>query len=101
MSNPRIEKLLAKKKAIEAQIRREQNRDRARDRKADTRRKILAGAWVLAETEKRPDFKEFVLQQLDRFLRRADERALFDLPPLPQGDASAPHHPLPPGPADK
>ncbi len=70
-----------KRQALNAQIRQEAAREGKRKRTADTRRKILAGAWVLDEAEQRKDFREFVLKQLDSFLTRPDDRALFDLPP--------------------
>lgn len=81
MADGKIEKLKAQKKIIEARIKQEQNRDRTRVRKADTRRKILAGAWVLDEAASRPDFKEFLYRKLDSFLAKPEDRALFGLPP--------------------
>ena len=50
----------------------EQGRERQKERKADTRRKILAGAAVLNEAEQRPD-KAALLKLLDRFLTRPDD----------------------------
>lgn len=81
MADDKIEKLKAQKKSIEVRIRQEQNRDRARERKADTRRKILAGAWALDEAASRADFKEFLYKKLDSFLSKPDDRALFGLAP--------------------
>jgi len=58
-----------------------------RARKDDTRRKILAGAIVLGKVAAGElDGKRF-RQWLDQALSRPDDRALFELPPLP---ASAP-----------
>ena len=54
-------------------------RERQKERKADTRGKILADAAVLNEAEQRPD-KAALLKLLDRFLTRPDDRALFNLP---------------------
>jgi hypothetical protein len=84
-STPRAqrEKLLAKQAAIETQLRRLAARERAQDRKADTRRKILAGAAVLDRAEKDAASKTELHQLLAGFLIRADDRALFELPPLP------------------
>jgi hypothetical protein len=84
MANEKIEKLKAQKKNLEARIRQEQNRERVNERKADTRRKILAGAWVMDEIAKRSEFKEFVYKHLETFLTRPDDRALFGLAPLPE-----------------
>lgn len=47
-------------------------------RKADARRKILIGAYVLSDEQ----LRAIVLPLLTEQLKRADERALFDLPPL-------------------
>ena len=57
MTSEKLEKLLAKRKAIEAQIRQEQNRENERKRKDDTRRKILAGAAVLDEAAGKPEYR--------------------------------------------
>lgn len=99
MQHEKLEKLMAKRKALDARIRKEQNRENARERKRETRRKILAGAWVLDEAEKRPDFKKFVYQQLDRFLIRNTDREVFGLPP--KGESQAQEGVVPaPAPAD-
>jgi len=50
-----------------------------RERKEDTRRKILAGAWVLSQVERGELSRESLQRSLDRFLTRADDRALFGL----------------------
>ena len=77
----KLEKLLAKKQEIEAQIRQRRDRERREKDKLDTRRKVLAGAAVMAEAEKRPEFRDELKAMLGRFLIRDDERALFSLPP--------------------
>ena len=84
MSNERIEKLRAQKEALATRIRREEAKVRTRERKDDTRRKILAGAAVLDEAEQKPEFNAQLVKLLSRFLSRPDDRALFGLPALPQ-----------------
>jgi hypothetical protein len=79
MANEKLQKLQAQKKALEARIRQEENRENVRKRKIDTRRKILAGAAVLEEAEKMPDFKNSLYGLLNKFLIRPDDRALFEL----------------------
>ena len=54
----------------------------ARKRKEDTRKKILAGALVLAEQDL--TIRAWLTRTLNRALKRSDERALFGLPPLPE-----------------
>jgi large subunit ribosomal protein L7/L12 len=48
----------------------------------DTRRKILAGALILDIISKDEAAKKKFMPQLDRYLTRDDDRALFDLKPL-------------------
>jgi large subunit ribosomal protein L7/L12 len=48
----------------------------------DTRRKILAGALILDIISKDEAAKNKFMPQLDKYLTRADDRALFDLKPL-------------------
>lgn len=50
-----------------------------RERAADTRRKILVGALVLAQVENGEHPRENLLGALDRYLTREDDRKLFDL----------------------
>ena len=75
---------LAKKKAkLDAATRRLRARAAATERKWDTRRKILAGAWVLARADQDPEAARRLTQGLDGFLERDRDRALFDLAPWP------------------
>ena len=50
-------------------------------RKRDTRRKILLGAMVLDRVARGEMAETVVKADMDRFLERDQERALFDLPP--------------------
>lgn len=72
----RLKLLKARQQRIEA---RRKSIEVNRQRKADTRRKILIGAVVLAKIER----NEFRQEQLDRMLNEAltrpDDRALFGL----------------------
>jgi hypothetical protein len=67
----RAQRIEARKKAIDAK----------RERKADTRRKILIGAVVMAKVEQRVMDEKQLRGWLGEALTRADDRALFDLPP--------------------
>jgi hypothetical protein len=86
----KLEKLRAKREEMSARIRQELGRDRARKRREDTRRKIIAGA--LALTEEDPAIKAWLRRTLNKVLVRDDERALFGLPLLP-GEPTAPLQP--------
>ena len=72
----RLKQLKVRQQRIEA---RKRTLDAKRNRKADTRRKILAGAIVLARAEqgRLPELTGW----LDDALTRDDDRALFELPP--------------------
>ncbi len=72
----KISQLDAQKKALEA-------RQKETDRKADTRRKVIAGALALEHIEKNAgsDFARTLMRLLDEYVTRPADRALF--PSLP------------------
>ena len=67
----RAQRIEARKKAIESK----------RERKADTRRKILVGAVVMAKVEQKVMDEKLLRTWLNEVLTRADDRSLFNLPP--------------------
>ncbi|WP_312283591.1 mobilization protein [Candidatus Igneacidithiobacillus taiwanensis] len=77
----KLDQAIAKKKQIEA---RKRAAEAKRNRKNDTRRKILAGAIVLDMIEKGLANKDVFMSAIDSRLKRDDDRALFGLPPLPK-----------------
>jgi hypothetical protein len=66
----KAQRIEARKKAIDAK----------RERKADTRRKILVGAIVMAKVERKVMDEKVLRGWLDEALTRADDRKLFELP---------------------
>ena len=66
--------------AIDKRIRRAEARLRGEARRRDTRRKILAGSWVLSEAERSPAARDKLLRGLDGFLGKDRDRELFELP---------------------
>ena len=76
----KIKQLKAKKELIEA--RKVQALIKGK-RSNDTRRKILAGAMTLEISERDQEARQRFIKQMDKYLTRADDRALFDLPSLP------------------
>jgi murein L,D-transpeptidase YcbB/YkuD len=91
----KLEKLKKKKQEITAEIRKERNRENAqyrkqqniektKERKADTRRKIIAGALALSHMEKDAEFKAIMDRLLREGIKKNPERELFGLPPLPE-----------------
>lgn len=77
----RIEKLKRQKEVIEARLQKEEARHKTRERKEETRRKILLGAYFL-EKLKRDGTFESIRKELDDFLTRNSDRTLFGLPAL-------------------
>ena len=82
---------LAKIEELEAKLRQLKERQQAvdarrrtlesrRERKADTRRKILVGAIVLAKVEHGEMDRALLQQWLEQGLVRDDDRLLFGLP---------------------
>lgn len=79
----RLAELEGRKRALEAQMQAIQARRRATERKEETRRKVLAGAVVLAEAERNPAAKQRLTALLDQHLTRPVDRAVFGLPAAP------------------
>jgi hypothetical protein len=73
----RLQQLKAQQQRIAA---RQRATDARRERKEDTRRKILIGAIVLARIEQGRLSETEVRGWMNEALTRADDRALFDLP---------------------
>ena len=77
----------AKKQQIEARKRAAESKAK---RSIDTRRKILVGAAILAKVERGEWPQDKLLAMLDASLTRADDRALFELPALPETPPAQP-----------
>jgi hypothetical protein len=73
----KLRQLKERQQAVEARRRTLESR---RERKADTRRKILVGAIVLAKVERGDIAAADLRRWLDAGLTRQDDRQLFDLP---------------------
>jgi hypothetical protein len=69
----RQQRIDARQRALQAQ----------RERKAETRRKILVGGVVLAKLQRGEIAAERLRGWLDQALTRVDDRAMFELPPRP------------------
>jgi len=77
----KLKQATAKKQKMEAMKRAAETKAQ---RAQDTRRKILLGAFFLEKMEKNPEYAAKVMPGFDAFLKRDDDRALFDLAPLPK-----------------
>lgn len=60
-------------------------RDAKVERAADTRRKILLGAYLLEEIQRDSVLEESIKTKLATWLKRDDDRQLFSLPSLNVG----------------
>ena len=77
----RIRQLEEQRARINAEIQRVRSRESVEERKRETRRKILAGAMVLDRVARKELAEKLFLADMDRFLERDQDRALFGLPP--------------------
>ena len=91
-ANPqeRLRKLEEKQARVTAEIQRVKARQRQNQRKRETRRKILAGAMVLDRVARGVLTEQLFLRDMDEFLERPHERALFELPPRPNREKGEP-----------
>jgi hypothetical protein len=74
----KIKKLNHKLAQIEAQRERFENKIRNQERKADTRRKILIGAWAIETAQKEGKLKE-LYQKVSAYLTRDIDKKLFGM----------------------
>ena len=84
MTTTRLEKLIAKRKQIDAQIQKANAVERQKRRKADTRRKIIAGALAIEHMELHPngDFARELQNLMHQHVTRPKDRELMGLAPL-------------------
>jgi hypothetical protein len=75
-----LAKLKQKKSSLEARIQALEARNKLKERKNDTRKKILIGSYYLSQASKENAFHE-LKQIMDAFLERENDRQLFGLPP--------------------
>lgn len=73
----KLKQLKAHAQKIEAQKR---TTEAKKERAADTRRKILIGSMMLEHMSKNEPTKTNIMNKLNAYLTRTDDRALFDLP---------------------
>jgi large subunit ribosomal protein L7/L12 len=76
-----LDSLKKKRDIINARIRLVQNREQSKERKDNTRRKILIGSYYLDQANKNNSFNDIV-KLMDSYLTRDSDRMLFDLPPI-------------------
>ena len=82
-----------RQKQLEARIADAEAREKNHERKKDTRRKILIGAYYLDEARKANAVDELA-HTLDDYLKRDSDRALFGLPTLEEKEVAAKEKPV-------
>ena len=97
----RIATAKARQEKLAARLAELESKAKQQDRKRDTRRKILIGAAVLEELERRPEIAAYVRAMLHKAILRPQDRTLLaDLigPPAPPAvnDTAFPTPAMPP-----
>ena len=78
----RIDALKKKKEQLNARIQKLESLQKSRERKRDTRRKILIGAYFIDKANEEGNLNS-LFQQLGGYLKRNSDRELFCLEPIP------------------
>ena len=83
-TSDKLKKLKEQEAKLKAKIAREKNRLSAKERKLETRRKIIAGALALTHATQHPrsDFAKQLNQLIREHVKKDTDRALFGLDPL-------------------
>lgn len=77
-----IAELELREAQIKARLQAAKQRQRAEQRKRDTRQKVIIGGMVKAHCERDSAFKAEIDRLLNEHVRRKQDRAALDLPPL-------------------
>jgi len=89
-TNIALESLLKRQEQIAARIESLKAKEATQQRKDDTRRKILIGAYILDKHDKADSMSSLIVE-LDRFLFKPNDRSLFGLPPKNEKDLPNEH----------
>lgn len=81
-----LEKQKQAQARIDAQIKAAEKKEKDKARKLDTRRKVLAGAFMLhhCEVNKESELSKKLFALLDEYLIKDIDRELFELSPIPE-----------------
>ena len=78
----KLNRLIEQRNAIEARIKEEDKKLRDRERKRDTRRKVLTGATALEWAKEDSEFSARLYARMNAFLVRDKDRTLFNFAPV-------------------
>lgn len=85
----KLDRLIEKEAQLKAQIQLAKSAERTLEKKRDTRRKVLIGAAVMARVESGRWPQADLLEMMDGFLTRPNERELFELDAAETASAEA------------
>lgn len=77
--NSKLEQLKQQQAQLAERIKRETQKQKERERKDDTRRKILIGAMILDGMKNSAEYEQKMLKNLDQYLTQEKDRKLFKL----------------------
>ncbi|WP_419421451.1 mobilization protein (plasmid) [Legionella sp. D16C41] len=77
----RLEILKKKQEQLRVQIQKLESLEKSRERKRDTRRKILIGSYFIDKASQEGTLFD-LYQQMDKYIKRNTDRELFHLEPL-------------------
>jgi hypothetical protein len=83
-----LSQLKKKQEQLAARIQSLEAAEKTRERKKDVRRKILLGALVLERLGQGDPRAQSLKAELDGYLTRDHDRALFELSPLPKKESA-------------
>ncbi|KZZ34775.1 hypothetical protein [Oleiphilus sp. HI0086] len=87
MESKRLSRLQQQKALIEKKLSLEKLHLQVRNRKIETRKRLLIGKMILFAVSQDPSVEPRLRQQLDHFLKTKSDRALFNLPERRECDA--------------
>jgi hypothetical protein len=74
----KLEKLKLRRLALDETIKKKEQQEKTKNRKQETRKKILVGSYYLEQVEKDGKIEE-LKKAMDRFLTRKNDREIFGL----------------------
>ena len=77
----RLDALKKKQEQLRSQIQKLESLEKSRERKRDTRRKILVGSYFIDKANQEGTLFD-LYQQIDKYIKRNADRELFHLEPL-------------------
>jgi len=88
MATTQLDNLKKKRDQINARIQKMESSKKSKARKQETRRKILVGAYTLDKARKEDAYGALVTS-MDIYLKRDNDRVLFDLKPVQNNTINA------------